>query len=85
VDDTLGLWREVCAEWVQPFFGDTMKTGSIVYAKYPRKDGDGMGIILEYKKGGAHHFGIIPSRAKVRWALTGKENWYKVWDLELVL
>ena len=62
-----------------------MKTGSIVYAKYPRKDGHGMGIILQYKKGGAHYFGIIPCRAKVRWALTGKTDWYKVWDLELAL
>jgi len=62
-----------------------MNIGSIVYAKYPRRDGDGMGIILEYKKGGSHHFGIIPSRARVRWALTGKEDWHKVWDLELAL
>ena len=81
----MGLWREVCAEWVQPFFGGIMKVGNIVYAKYPRKDGDGMGIILEYKKGGAHHFGIMPSRAKVRWALTNKTVWYKVWDLELAI
>ena len=65
--------------------GDSMKTGSIVYAKYPRKDGHSMGIVLEYKEGGMHHFGIIPSRAKVRWASTGKEIWYKVWDLELAL
>jgi len=62
-----------------------MKIGSIVYAVYPRRDGSGMGIILEYKKGGTHHFGIIPPRAKVLWALTGKEDWYKTWDLELAL
>ena len=62
-----------------------MKTGSIVYAKYPRRDGDGMGIVLEFKQGGTHYFGILPPRAKVRWALTGKTDWYKTWDLELAL
>ena len=62
-----------------------MKIGSIVYAKYPRRDGDGIGIILDFKQGSTHYFGIIPCRAKVRWALTGKTDWYKGWDLELAL
>tara|TARA_X000001382_G_C3066868_1_gene146172 strand:- start:253 stop:474 length:222 start_codon:yes stop_codon:yes gene_type:complete len=39
VDDTLGLWREVCAEWVQPFFGDIMKVGDLVKHKYINKIG----------------------------------------------
>ena len=29
-----------------------MQVGSMVYSKYPRRDGDGMGIVLEFKKGG---------------------------------
>jgi|TARA_R110002111_G_scaffold121357_1_gene185036 hypothetical protein len=42
VDDTLGLWREVCAEWVQPFFGDIMKVGDLVKCKFTDY---GIGII----------------------------------------
>lgn len=34
MDDTLGLWREVCAEWVQPFFGDIMKVGDLVRVEF---------------------------------------------------
>ena len=59
-----------------------MKVGSIVFARYPRRDGEGMGIVLEYVKGGQHHFGLIPSRAKIYWSITGKTAWLKAWDLE---
>ena len=62
-----------------------MKTGSIVYAKYPRRDGHSMGIVLEFKQGGTHYFGILAPKAKVHWVSTGKTEWYKAWDLELGL
>ena len=60
-----------------------MKVGSMVYSKYPRRDGDGMGIVLEFKKGGKHVFGLIPDRVKVYWAFTGKMDWYDGWNLEV--
>ena len=60
-----------------------MQVGSMVYSKYPRRDGHGMGIVLEFKKGGQHVFGLIPDRVKVCWALTGKINWYDGWNLEV--
>ena len=40
-----------------------MKVGSIVFARYPRRDGAGMGIVIEYVKGGQQDFGLIASRA----------------------
>jgi len=58
-----------------------MKVGSMVYAKYPRVDGHSLGIVLQYRKGGAHHFGIIPDRVKVLWSSTGKTDWHRTWDL----
>ena len=61
-----------------------MKIGSIVYAKYPRTHGEGMGIVVKFQKGQVHVHGIIPDRVKVFWALTGKTDWYKTWDLERV-
>lgn len=61
-----------------------MKIGSIVYSKYPRTHGEGMGIVVKFQRGGVHVHGIIPDRAKVFWALTGKTDWYKAWDLEKV-
>ena len=62
-----------------------MKTGNIVYAKYPRAHGEGIGIVVKFQKGQVHVHGIIPDRVKVFWALTGKTDWYKTWDLELAL
>ena len=51
-----------------------MKIGSIVYAKYPRAHGEGMGIVVKFQKGQVHVHGIIPDRVKVFWALTGKTD-----------
>ena len=61
-----------------------MQVGSMVCAKYPLRDGDGMGIVMEFKKGGQHVFGLIPDRVKVCWALTGKIEWNDCRDLEVV-
>ena len=61
-----------------------MKIGSIVYAKYPRTHGEGMGIIVKFQRGGVLVGGIIPDRVKVFWALTSGTDWYKVWDLEVI-
>jgi len=62
-----------------------MKVGNIVYSKYPRTHGEGMGIVVKFQRGGVHAHGIIPDRVKVFWALTGGTDWYKAWDLELAL
>ena len=65
--------------------GDSMKVGSIVFSKYPRIDG-GMGIVLQYNEGSLlYDTRMIAASAKVRWALTGKEKWYKAWDLEVIV
>ena len=61
-----------------------MKVGSIVFARYPRRDGAGMGIVMEYMKGGQQDFGLIAPRAKVYWSVTGKIAWLRSWDLEEV-
>ena len=61
-----------------------MQVGSIVFAKYPRTHGEGMGIVVKFQKGQVHVHGIIPDRVKVLWALTGNTDWYKTWDLEQV-
>ena len=61
-----------------------MKVGSSVFARYPRRDGEGMGIVLKFVKGGMHHWGLIPDKAEVYWASTGRAFWYKCWDLEVI-
>ncbi len=61
-----------------------MKVGSIVFARYPRRDGAGMGIVIEYVKGGQQDFGLIASRAKVYWSVNGEISWVRSWDLEEV-
>lgn len=63
-----------------------MKIGSIVYAKYPRTHGEGMGIIVKFQRGyvSVINGAIIPDRVKVFWALTSGTDWYKVWDLEVI-
>ena len=58
-----------------------MQVGNIVYSRYPRRDGDGSGIVLKYKATSSANGFYFPSRAKVYWSLSGRTAWHRAWDL----
>ena len=62
-----------------------MKVGSIVYSRYPLRDGRGTGIVIKYYESHRLEGRIIAPRVEVYWTLTGRKNWYKGWDLEVLL
>lgn len=62
-----------------------MKVGSIVYSRYPRRDGRGTGIVIKYYEGYTLEGRIIAPHAEVYWTLTGNTHWYKGWDLEVLV
>ena len=62
-----------------------MKVGSIVYSRYPRRDGRGTGIVIKYYESHRLEGRIIAPRVEVYWTLTGNTHWYKGWDLEVLV
>ena len=62
-----------------------MKVGSIVYSRYPRRDGKGAGIVIKYRESSSHGNKIIAPYAQIYWTLTGNTHWYKAWDLEVLI
>ena len=62
-----------------------MKVGSIVYSRYPRRDGRGTGIVIKYHESYRLEGRLIAPHAEVYWTLTGNTHWYKGWDLEVLV
>ncbi len=62
-----------------------MKVGSIVYSRYPKRDGRGTGIVIKYHSSCRLEGRIMAPRAEVYWTLTGRTIWYKGWDLEVLI
>jgi len=54
-----------------------MKVGDIVYSIFPRINGEGHGVVLNYRESISSSLLFIPSKVEVYWPVTGKKEWIR--------